>query len=78
MYVITDLQSDLNNSKWHIQYGDQVNLINFYKARPRLDWIQIRVQRSKYLRKHLESSYFQKKKSRTQHEWCEKLFRNPD
>ena len=28
------LITDLKNSKWPIQYGGQVNLINFYKPRP--------------------------------------------
>ena len=33
--LITDLHSDLKNSKWWIQYGGQVTLMNFYKPRPR-------------------------------------------
>ena len=32
--LITDLHSDLKNSKWQIQYGSQVNLITFYKPGP--------------------------------------------
>ena len=32
--LITDLHLDLKNSKCWIQYGVQVNLINFYKPRP--------------------------------------------
>ena len=36
---ITDLHSDLKNTKCRIQYGSEVNLINFYK--PRLPyWIR--------------------------------------
>ena len=32
--LITDLYSDLKNSKWRIQYSGQVNVINFYKPWP--------------------------------------------
>ena len=32
--LITDLHSHLKNSKYRIQYGGQVNLINFYKPEP--------------------------------------------
>ena len=32
--LIADLQSDFKNFKWRIQYGGQVNLINFHKPQP--------------------------------------------
>ena len=40
-----DLHLDLKNSKWRIQYGGQINLINFYKPRPSF-WLSNFVYRS--------------------------------
>ena len=50
--MIIDLNSDLKNSKWRVQYGVgglKINLIYL-----------IRVQREKLLRKRLELSYLEK------------------
>ena len=56
--LITDLYSDLINSKWRIQYDGQINLINSYKPRAPY-WIR----HFEMFRKHLQPSYLHKKRT---------------